>query len=73
MMRLADLFHRTDSINPDDAKKMISDRGEEISLVDVREPREYEQGHIPGAILIPMSVLPDRMKELDPSRTVIAY
>ena len=73
MMKLADLFHRTDSISPDDAKKMISDRGEEISLVDVREPREYEQGHIPGAILIPMSVLPDRMKELDPSRTVIAY
>jgi rhodanese-related sulfurtransferase len=73
MMRLADLFHRVDAISPDEAKKKISERGDEISVVDVREPREYEQEHIPGAILMPMSVLPDRMKELDPSRPVITY
>jgi len=73
MMRLADLFHKTGSISPDDARQMLADRGDDIILLDVREPREYEQGHIPGAVLMPMSVLPDRMKELDPSRTVIPY
>lgn len=73
MLRLTDLFHKADTISPDDARQMLSDKGDEILLVDVREPREYEQEHIPGAILMPMSVFADRMKELDPSRPVITY
>ncbi|RJQ56093.1 MAG: rhodanese-like domain-containing protein [Nitrospiraceae bacterium] len=72
-MKLADLFRRVDSISPDEARQMLADRGDGVSLVDVREPREYEQGHIPGAILMPMSVFTDRMKELDPSKPVITY
>ncbi len=39
-------------------------------VVDVREPREYVDGHVPGARLIPMGQLPARMHELDKDRPV---
>lgn len=41
-------------------------------IVDVREPDEWSEGHIPNAIHIPLGKLDDRAKELDPSRPVIA-
>ena len=36
----------------------------EIALIDVRRPDEYEEFHVPGAVLIPLNELPDRMGEL---------
>ncbi len=33
-------------------------------LLDVRESAEYTEGHVPGARLLPLSVLPVRMHEL---------
>ena len=35
------------------------------TLVDVREPNEYVNGHVPGAVLMPMGQLPARVDELD--------
>lgn len=35
-----------------------------ITLIDVREPDEYEAVHVPGAILIPLATLPDRLDEI---------
>ena len=42
----------------------------DASLIDVREPAEYVQGHVPGARLIPMGQLPSRLGELDRSTRV---
>ncbi|MFT3894201.1 MAG: MBL fold metallo-hydrolase [Anaerolineales bacterium] len=39
-------------------------------VVDVREPWEYRQGHVPGAVLIPLGQLSARLKELDPAHPV---
>ena len=39
-------------------------------VVDVREPWEYRQGHVPGAVLIPLGQLSSRLGELDPERPV---
>ena len=36
-----------------------------VSIVDVREFDEYVSGHIPGAVHIPLSVIPLRFSELD--------
>ena len=36
-------------------------------LVDVREPDEYDAGHVPGAVLLPMSQLANRMGEIEKS------
>lgn len=40
------------------------------TVVDVREPAEFAQAHIPGATLIPMDQLTARLDELDRSGTV---
>ena len=39
-------------------------------LVDVREPAEYVEAHVPGAALIPMGDLPARLAELPRDRPV---
>lgn len=44
-----------------------------IALVDVRQPDEFAEGHIPGALLIPLGELPERLAELDPQRTTVTY
>lgn len=38
--------------------------GESLNIIDVREVYEYQGGHIPGAINIPLGLLPIRMNEL---------
>jgi rhodanese-related sulfurtransferase len=30
-------------------------------LIDVREPDEYERGHVPGAISVPLATVPDQL------------
>ena len=40
----------------------------EIAILDVREPDEWDDGHIAGAHWIPLGDLEDRFSELDPSR-----
>ncbi len=42
-------------------------------LVDVRQPGEYEAGHLPGARLIPLPELKGRIGELDPGKPCITY
>jgi len=39
---------------------------EELVVLDVREPHEWAEGHIPGAIHMPLGELMDRRGELDP-------
>ena len=42
-------------------------------LIDVREPNEFEAGHILGARNIPLSQLKMRMKEIRPDKPVYLY
>jgi rhodanese-related sulfurtransferase len=39
-------------------------------LVDVREPAEYREGHVPGAVNVPMSQLSGRLGEIQRDRPV---
>ena len=34
---------------------------EDATLIDVREPQEYAEAHVPGAVLIPMGQLASRL------------
>jgi rhodanese-related sulfurtransferase/rubrerythrin len=61
-------------MNAQEAKKFIAEHEEgTFTLLDVRQPGEYEQEHIPGAKLIPLSSLSDSTKEIDPEKPVITY
>ena len=40
------------------------------AIVDVRDPWEFRQGHVPGARLIPLGQLSSRVNELDPEKPV---
>lgn len=42
-------------------------------LLDVREPWEWDLGHLDGATLIPVGDLPARLGELDPQREIVVY
>ncbi|GAB2693414.1 rhodanese-like domain-containing protein [Paenibacillus thermoaerophilus] len=57
-------------ILPHDVQKRL-ERGEVLSLLDVREQDEWESGHIPGARHIPLGALGFRHKELDPHKETI--
>ncbi|MGC8654267.1 MAG: molybdopterin-synthase adenylyltransferase MoeB [Candidatus Kryptoniota bacterium] len=48
------------------------DRGDDIFILDVREPHEYEIVNI-GGYLIPLSELSKRVNELDPSKEIVVY
>lgn len=50
----------------------LSDRraGGGVVLIDVRQPDEYAEGHVPGAVLIPLDQLLDRTDELPPGETI---
>ncbi|MGQ9489832.1 MAG: rhodanese-like domain-containing protein [Anaerolineae bacterium] len=43
----------------------------DVVLFDVREPYEYQAGHIPGVKLIPMNDVPVRINEIPRDKTVI--
>jgi rhodanese-related sulfurtransferase len=52
----------------------VFDRREEVQLLDVREPFEWEAGRIEGAVHIPLEdVLSGNTTELDPSKPVVVY
>lgn len=73
-MALKDYFKQTETMTPDEVRAFLdAHRPDEYNLVDVRQPKEYERGHIPGARLIPLADLPDRLAELDPGKPTIAY
>ena len=44
---------------------------ENVVVLDVRELVEWEQGHIEGAVHIPLTQLPQRLAELPSGRTVV--
>jgi rhodanese-related sulfurtransferase len=41
-----------------------------IVVIDVREPAEYAEGHVPGATLIPLRTVPEHVGELPTDNTV---
>ena len=58
-------------ITPEEVKDKL-DAGDSFTLLDVREPWEFETARIDGAILIPMGDVPSRAhQELDPEGQVV--
>lgn len=48
-------------------------RGDDLVLLDVREPREWDLVRLEGARLVPLGSLPGALGTLDPSRETVVY
>ncbi len=66
-------------LGPDDTQQV--DRAEllrraragDITVLDVRPAEEYAAGHIPGAVSVPLTDLPDRLGEFPAGTEIVAY
>jgi len=68
------LFKPVPKWSMDKAKQYFSSHKlEEYNLIDVRQPEEYSQGHIPGAQLIPLGELANRIDEIDRNKLTLVY
>jgi len=73
-MRFRNLFTPVIDMNTEQLKTFIDSNEEgNFTLLDVRQPSEYETARIPGSKLIPLPSLDDRLKELNPQKPIIAY
>jgi sulfur-carrier protein adenylyltransferase/sulfurtransferase len=73
-MGVLDYFKPVSTLAAEEIRTFLNEKkAGEYNLVDVRQPQEYEGGHLPGAKLIPVGELESRLKELDPTKPTIAY
>jgi rhodanese-related sulfurtransferase len=73
-MRWKQFFTPVKSLNCHEAKTLMQGKSvDEYTLLDVRQPGEYASEHIPGAKLIPLPELTDRLDEIDPQKPTIVY
>lgn len=73
-MGIFNYFKAVSTMTADEVRAFLRERSaDSYNLVDVRQPGEYESGHIPGALLIPVAKLGDRLDELDRDKPTITY
>ena len=73
-MSVLDYFKPVSTWSTEKIREFLNQKSSgEYNLVDVRQPDEYKQGHLPGARLIPLGELPNRLAELDSAKPTIVY
>lgn len=60
-------------ITPYELKKRIDDNEDQLFIIDVRQPHEWDICHIPRAKLIPENSLPERIHEIDGDKEIVLY
>lgn len=65
----ADRFDR--ELSPEEVDALL--RAGKAVLIDVRPTLEYESGHLPGALSLPVDQLVQRLKELPRTKRIVAY
>jgi len=74
MINAKKLFSTVRSMNGDAARQYMAEHKEgSYTLLDVRQPKEYERDHISGAKLIPLPVLGDEIHQFDAGKPIIVY
>ena len=77
MKTAAELFaeakQRITQVSPQQVREM-RERGEDVAIIDVREPNEWNLGHLPGAMHIPRGVLESNIERRVPrEQRVVLY
>jgi sulfur-carrier protein adenylyltransferase/sulfurtransferase len=74
MIELKKLFTPVDAMDPEEAKSYMNENKEgTYTLLDVRQPWEYEEDHLPGAKLAPLGDLQEGTKGLEPDKPTLVY
>ena len=74
MIMLKKLFTPVSSMDVEEARQYMAEHPEgSYVILDVRQPGEYEEEHIPGAKLIPLPQLADTYPELDPEKPTLVH
>lgn len=60
-----------EQINVEELKNILKDESDATIVIDVREPSEYTEGHIPGVPLLPMREVPELIDEIDKEKHYI--
>ena len=62
------------ALDSEQLRRYVEDHSEkDYLLVDVRQPAEYREGHIPGAIILPLMELESKLFELPADRDLVFY
>ncbi len=65
---------RIDEVEAIEVKRMVESATDDVVMLDVREPNEWNLGHIPGAVHIPRGTLETKIEQMVPrDRTVVVY
>jgi rhodanese-related sulfurtransferase/DNA-binding transcriptional ArsR family regulator len=67
-------FRDRDSMEPVSKAELLARMGDGlVTVLDVRPQDEFADGHLPGAINVPLSQLRERLAELAPEQEIVAY
>lgn len=67
-------FRERDALEPVSRHELVRRlKGDLVTVLDVRPGDEYDAGHLPKAVNIPMRELKRRLRELPRSREIVAY
>lgn len=73
-MELRKLFTPVSAMDTEAANKFLGEHQEgTYTLLDVRQPWEYEEDHLPGAMLVPLGDLKEGTQDLDPAKPTLVY
>lgn len=73
-MSILNYFKPVSTWSAEKIRKFLQEKPhEDYNLIDVRTPKEYEQGHLPGSRLIPIGELANHLSEIDPKKPTIVY
>jgi rhodanese-related sulfurtransferase len=71
---MASYFRARDELEPVSRTELLDRlRAGTAAVLDVRPEDEFRQGHLPGALSIPLAQLERRLAELPPDREIVAY
>ena len=71
---MATYFRARDELEPVSRTELLDRlRAGTATVLDVRPEDEFQQGHLPGALNVPLAQLERRLAELPPDREIVAY
>lgn len=71
---LASYFRERDSLEPVSAKELLRRMREgSVTVIDTRPPEEFDAGHLPDAVNVPLCDLKRRLRQLPRDQEIVAY